>query len=86
MTNTEKILEEYCKKFGLCKEKGTCQCRKELKFITKIVAQAEQEMLKRVVELIDKHDPQTGKDTSPAYWGNTLRASISSLPLLTNKE
>jgi len=34
MTNIEKRLEEYCKRFGLCKEKGTCQCKKELKFIS----------------------------------------------------
>lgn len=27
----------------------------------------------KVGELIDKHDPQTGHSTSPAYWGNTLR-------------
>ena len=53
MINTEKILAEYCKKFGLCKEKGTCQCRKELKFITKIVAQAiaeEREKVRGVIK------------------------------------
>lgn len=37
--------------------------------------------LEEVRCLIDKHDPNVamGRDTSPAYWGNTLRAEITQL-------
>jgi len=49
MTTIEKVLEAYCKKFGLCKEKGTCQCKKELKFIAESIAQAVAEERERVV-------------------------------------
>jgi len=45
---TTKRLNEYCKKFGLCKTGETCQCKKELKFIAETIHQAEQEMLKRL--------------------------------------
>jgi len=48
MTTTQKVLEAYCKKFGLCKEKGTCQCKKELKFIAESIAQALAEERERV--------------------------------------
>jgi len=57
MTYTEKVLEAYCKKFGLCKEKGTCQCKKELKFIAESIAQALAEERKRVVMEIGKRMP-----------------------------
>jgi len=49
----KELKDEYCKKFGLCKQKGTCQCKKELKFLEDTIAQAEQEMLKRVVGEIE---------------------------------
>lgn len=49
MNNIEKILNQYCKKFGLCKEKGTCQCKKELKFIENAINQAVAEERERVV-------------------------------------
>ena len=48
MTYTDKRLEEYCKKFGLCKEKGTCQCKEELKFIADLITQALAEERERV--------------------------------------
>jgi len=54
MTYTEKRQEEYCKKFGLCKEKGTCQCKKELKFITDSITQAIAEERERMVGLIEE--------------------------------
>jgi len=54
MTYTEKVLEAYCKKFGLCKEKGTCQCKKELKFIAESIAQAIAEERERVMVVIDR--------------------------------
>ena len=40
MTYTQRRLDKYCKKFGLCKQKGTCQCKEELKFIADLIAQA----------------------------------------------
>jgi len=54
---TDKVLEAYCKKFGLCKEKGTCQCKKELKFIAESITQALAEERKRVVMEIRKRMP-----------------------------
>ena len=35
---TQRQVEEYCKKFGLCKEKGNCQCEKKRRFITTAIA------------------------------------------------
>jgi len=58
MTNTEKRLEEYCKKFGLCKEKGTCQCKEELKFIADLITQALAEDRERVREIIKEKGHQ----------------------------
>jgi len=54
MPYTEKRLEEYCKKFGLCKEKGTCQCKEELKFIAESITQAIAEERDRVRGVIEK--------------------------------
>jgi len=54
MTYTEKVLEAYCKKFGLCKEKGTCQCKKELKFIAESIAQAVAEERERVRGIVKR--------------------------------
>jgi len=54
MNYTEKRQEEYCKKFGLCKEKGTCQCKKELKFIAESITQAIAEERERVMGLIEE--------------------------------
>lgn len=34
---------DYCKKFGLCESKGKCHCREELRFIRKVVSQAQSE-------------------------------------------
>ena len=51
---TEKRLEEYCKKFGLCKENGTCQCKKELKFLTESIHQARADERKAVLDALPK--------------------------------
>lgn len=51
-------------------------------FITKLVAEAEQrgkyKGLIHAQVLISKHDPQTGYEVNPAYWGSTLRKELSS--------
>ena len=36
----QKRLAEYCEKFGLCQQKGSCQCAMELKFISETIDQA----------------------------------------------
>jgi len=48
MTYTQRRLNEYCKKFGLCKTGETCQCKKELKFIAETIHQALAEDRERV--------------------------------------
>lgn len=37
--------------------------------------------LKKAFQLVDEHDPNVGmgRDTSPAYWGNTLRKALQAL-------
>ena len=32
--------------------------------------------LQRALYLISKHDPQTGYEPNPAYWGRTLREEL----------
>ena len=46
----QKRLAEYCEKFGLCQQKGSCQCAKELKFISETIEQAIAEDRERVRE------------------------------------
>ena len=70
MTYTEKRLEEYCKKFGLCKEKGTCQCKKELKFIADSIQQALSEERKMMVGKIEKYNDE---QKSTAIWSDEYR-------------
>jgi len=65
MTYTEKRLEEYCKKFGLCKEKGTCQCKKELKFIADSIAQAIAEDRERVENMRNAPPPFPADKENP---------------------
>lgn len=44
-----------------------------------IKQQARTEALEEVLELVSKHDPQSGKSKSKIYWGNTLREAIQKL-------
>jgi hypothetical protein len=46
--------DEYCKQFGLCKDGGKCQCKKELKFIANQIKQAEERERERIVKEIEK--------------------------------
>ena len=48
----QKRLAEYCEKFGLCQQKGSCQCAKELKFISETIDQAVAEERARAVEIV----------------------------------
>ena len=34
------------------------------------------EVVEEVMKIIEKHDPSTGRETSPRYWGNTLRDEV----------
>lgn len=46
--NTKDWREEYCKKFGLCKEDGMCQCKAELKFITTLIEEVKREQVESI--------------------------------------
>jgi len=67
MNYTEKRQEEYCKKFGLCKEKGTCQCKKELKFIADSITQAIAEERERMRGIIDWELTPHGYESDDKY-------------------
>jgi len=94
MTYTEKVLEAYCKKFGLCKEKGTCQCKKELKFIAESIAQAIAEERERIEQEITKvckyAEDYRNYDMRGVDWQSILHPSdlLSSLdkPLIDKKD
>jgi len=80
MTYTQRRLNEYCKKFGLCKTGETCQCKKELKFIAETIHQALAEDRERVRQaLCDVYS--TCNDGPP-----NLRESLSAVDNLTDKE
>jgi len=92
MTNTEKVLEAYCKKFGLCKEKGTCQCKKELRFIAESIHQAEQSLNDTIKEKVaderdkaEKHYEEDQDDYSQGYYMamNTVIKYLDSLQDIT---
>jgi len=77
----EKVCEKNCPDFNgmsiLHIEQCQCSCHPVLaKGEISAIAHAIAEDRERVMGLIDKHDPQTGKGTSPVYWGNTLRADL----------
>jgi hypothetical protein len=36
-------------------------------------------LLQVIEDEVDKHDPSTGRTTSKAYWGNTLRQALKKL-------
>lgn len=46
-----------------------------------LVEEAEERVVKKALQLVDEHDPNVGmqRDTSPAYWGNTLRRALQAL-------
>lgn len=33
----------------------------------------------RVLAIIEEHDPSSGRETNPRYWGKTLREAIKSI-------
>ena len=44
--------------------------------IRSLLHEREEEMVKKLLELIEKHDPSSKRKTSKAYWGNTLRDEV----------
>ncbi len=46
-------------------------------FISQQRKEAAREALEAALALIDEHDPSVNRETSPEYWGNTLRVSIT---------
>jgi len=46
----ERIVNNYKKKFGLCGEDGTCDCKREEKFIRKSLLETQQEARREVYE------------------------------------
>ena len=62
-TYTQTRLDEYCKRFGLCKQKGTCQCKKELKFLADTIKEAAAAERERVVEAVTlKYPPNSDRE------------------------
>lgn len=49
--------------------------------IASVSVEAEARLIEKVLKLVDEHDPNVGmgRDTSPAYWGNTLRKALQAL-------
>ena len=98
MTYTDKRLEEYCKKFGLCKEKGTCQCKKELKFISEAIAQAiaeEREKMRGEIEFVKTNiawhrtqgiEADSGDDARQIGWDGACDLILSTLDNLPDKD
>jgi len=55
--NTQEIQEwekEYCEKFGLCEKSGKCQCKKELNFISKLLAQQDEKHKRELQTILSK--------------------------------
>ena len=48
-------------------------------FIRTLLTENRNATVRECVELVEEHDPSTGRKTSEAYWGNTLRTALLAL-------
>lgn len=87
ITMKELWKEQYCKKFGLCtnnRPNCTCQCSKEIKFIEKLLLQAEAIIRKETLEEVKREvkeieNPYSQLDEEWHSGAENMRSEISTL-------
>lgn len=78
----EEEFDEFVKEKNISIEMdGLVSPMKEMKSFIKLALESQmsdlrKEVVEEVMKIIEKHDPSTGRETSPRYWGNTLRDEV----------